>query len=408
MKFGSLFAGIGGFDLGLERAGMECAWQVEIDTQCQRILRRHYPGTAKHLDVRDCGAHNLEKVDVITFGSPCQDFSIAGKRAGIDGERSGLFHEAIRIIGELNPTFAVWENVPGAYSSNAGRDFAAILGAFRECGARDIAWRTLDSQYFGVPQRRRRIFLVADFRSECAGEILFESEGVPGDIKARGKAGADTAGTLAAGAHPSGFNGQDAHQNKLVVIKGAAIGRKPEADPQRGEVREDGLSYTLNTTKVHAVCNALSANGVGTCGADDNQAQARHLVFDWQSGGDVRLNISSEKTSALQASQTKAVHTTGYQGDRIFYNTWGTLSAKSGNNGGGSNGLLHACSGVRRLMPVECERLQGFPDGWTAWGIDGNGERVDISDAQRYRMLGNAVTVNVAQWIGKRIVEYEQ
>ncbi len=175
LRFGSLFAGIGGFDKGLVEAGLCPKWAVEIDPGCQRVLRHHWPDVLLLGDVRECGANNLPPVDVITFGSPCQDLSLAGRRAGLAGARSSLFYESIRIVSELRPALAVWENVPGSLSSNAGRDFAAILCAFQECGASDICWRVLDAQYFGVAQTRRRVFLVADFRGESAAQILLES-----------------------------------------------------------------------------------------------------------------------------------------------------------------------------------------------------------------------------------------
>ena len=163
LTHGELFAGISGFGQGFARVGIKTVWHVEIDDKCRVILGHHYPDTLLLDDVKECGKHNLPPVDVISFGTPCQDLSVAGKRKGLKGERSGLFFEGIRIVDELQPAFAVWENVPGAFSSNSGRDFASVLAAFRECGARDIAWRVLDAQYFGVAQRRRRVFVVADF-----------------------------------------------------------------------------------------------------------------------------------------------------------------------------------------------------------------------------------------------------
>ena len=182
---GSLFAGIGGFDLGFERAGFTTTWACEIDQKAQAVLRLRFPHAKLHDDVCQIGAHNLEPVDVVTFGSPCQDLSVAGKRAGLAGERSGLFHEAVRVIRECRaaygkPDFAIWENVPGAFSSNGGRDFAAVIDALVNIGARDVAWRVLDSRFFGVAQRRRRVFLVADFGGERAEQVLALAEGVRG------------------------------------------------------------------------------------------------------------------------------------------------------------------------------------------------------------------------------------
>lgn len=172
MRFGSLFAGVGGFDIGLEAAGWECGWQVEWDKNCQQTLSHHWPNVPKWLDVSDVNGAELPPVDVITFGSPCQDLSVAGKRAGIqqEGGRSNLFFEATRIIKEMrnatagvSPRWAIWENVPGAFTSGTGDDFEAVLKEMANLGASLLEWATLDAQFFGVPQRRRRVFVLACF-----------------------------------------------------------------------------------------------------------------------------------------------------------------------------------------------------------------------------------------------------
>lgn len=213
LTFGSLFAGIGGFDLGFQKAGMECCWQVEKNPACQRVLRRHWPDVAIFGDVTECGQHDLSPVDVICFGSPCQDISKGGSRKGLYGEKSIIFFEAIRIIQELRPSLAIWENVPTTLSSNNGDDFRAVLQAFRECGACDIGWRVLDAESFGVPQRRRRIFLVADFGGERAGEILFESESGSGCAPASACQGRkDTCGT------GTGVGSSGAAETELTVF----------------------------------------------------------------------------------------------------------------------------------------------------------------------------------------------
>ena len=208
MKLGSLFDGAGGFPFAAQICGIEPVWASEIEPFPVAVTTKRFPNM-KHLgDVTKVNGADIEPVDIITFGSPCQDLSVAGKRAGLDGERSGLFMEAIRIIKEMRdatanefPRFGVWENVPGAFSSAKGEDFRAVLEAF--CQVKDgnasiprppkgkwadageivgdgysVAWRVLDAQFWGVPQRRRRIFLVADFRGERAGEILFKREGL--------------------------------------------------------------------------------------------------------------------------------------------------------------------------------------------------------------------------------------
>jgi DNA (cytosine-5)-methyltransferase 1 len=174
MRFGSLFAGVGGFDIGLEAAGWECGWQVEWDKNCQQTLAYHWPDVPKWWDVSDVNGAELPPVDVITFGSPCQDLSVAGKRAGIqqEGGRSNLFFEATRIIKEMrdatagvSPRWAIWENVPGAFTSGTGDDFEAVLKEMANLGASLVEWATLDAQFFGVPQRRRRVFVIACFNT---------------------------------------------------------------------------------------------------------------------------------------------------------------------------------------------------------------------------------------------------
>ena len=186
LTFVSLFSGVGGFDLGLERAGWRCVAQVEWDKQCQAVLAHRWPDVPRWADVADVSGHELPPADVVAFGSPCQDLSVAGRRAGfVEGGRSNLFFEAVRIIkemrhatGSVQPRFVVWENVVGALSSNQGDDFAAVIDALAEVGAVDIGWRVLDARWFGVPQRRRRVFVVADLAGGCAGAVSTEPEGV--------------------------------------------------------------------------------------------------------------------------------------------------------------------------------------------------------------------------------------
>jgi DNA (cytosine-5)-methyltransferase 1 len=160
LTFGSLFAGIGGIDLGLERAGMTCKWQVEIDPFCQKVLQKHWPNVARYEDVRTVGKHNLEPVDLIAGGFPCQDVSLAGLQAGMEGERSSLWKEYARIIGEIKPRWIVAENVRGLLSSNDGRFFGEVLRDLADRGY-DAEWDCLPASAFGAPHQRERIFIVA-------------------------------------------------------------------------------------------------------------------------------------------------------------------------------------------------------------------------------------------------------
>lgn len=208
IKLGSLFSGSGGFELGGMLAGVVPIWNSEIEPFPIRVTTKRLPSVKHYGDIATLDGHALEPMDIITFGSPCTDMSIAGKREGLEGKQSVLFHQAVRIVKEMReetngkyPRYIVWENVPGAFSSNKGEDFRTVLEEI--CQIRDdevsvagsakwqpagcilgdgysVAWRVLDAQYWGVPQRRKRIYLVADFDGRSAGKILFESEGLSG------------------------------------------------------------------------------------------------------------------------------------------------------------------------------------------------------------------------------------
>jgi DNA (cytosine-5)-methyltransferase 1 len=180
----SLFAGVGGFDLAMQRNGVKVVASVEIDKNCNKVLAQHFPDTKQFNDITEVkgsdliGAGFRPNRGIITGGFPCQDLSVAGKRAGLAGARSGLFWEAARIVEETQSNWFVIENVPGLLTSNSGADFGVVIGTMADLGY-GVAWRVLDAQYFGVPQRRRRVFIVGqrDPNSTSAGEVLFESQG---------------------------------------------------------------------------------------------------------------------------------------------------------------------------------------------------------------------------------------
>lgn len=345
MTFGSLFAGIGGFDLGFERAGMRCAWQVELEPTCRAVLARHFPSAARFDDVRAVGASTLVRVDVICGGFPCQDLSVAGRRAGLVGERSGLFYEMARVAHEVEPAAIVWENVPGLLSSNSGRDFAAVLVELERVGYSG-GWTTVDARYFGLAQRRRRVFGVfarGSLGAEFAAEVLALAPRLLGNPAPGRPEGKDVAGTFAGAARGGGF--------RLDLDGAGAYVPAGVADPVTAN---EGKTYTHegSTFRVRNVVPTLTAKmAKGTGGPAGHETQ----------------------------------------------------------------NLVRSDRGVRRLMPVECERLQGFPDGWTEFGEPGydttlRGRRGSrgipggLSDSIRYRMLGNAVPPPCTAWIGRRLV----
>lgn len=371
MRYLSLFSGVGGFDLGFDRAGMECAGQVEYDEKARTVLARHWPDVKRLNDVKEVKGDEFGAVDVICGGFPCQDVSVAGRREGLAGERSGLWFEFYRIIERVKPRWVVIENVPGLLSSNAGRDFAAILSGLVECGY-GVAWRVLDAQYFGVPQRRRRVFIVGHLGGGRAAEVLFEREGGGGDIAESRSKGAIITQSLTGGASSSSAGNPDdnrAQGNFLVAVPLRAEGH---------DASEDGTGRQ-NLVVAFSAGNSGDSYGIGL---------SENITPPLRAG-----NSGTNQTPTIAITpwdhQTKRIHRTN-----------GVAPTLAGSDGGGGQRFPNFATsyGVRRLTPVECERLQGFPDGHT----DGQ------SDSARYRQMGNAVAVPVAEWIGRRIVEADE
>ena len=225
MRFVSLFAGVGGFDLGFEKAGMTCVGQVEIDKNARKVLEKHWPDVSRHDDVTTAKGWADERglvgnVDVVCGGFPCQDVSVAGKRAGLAGERTGLFWDALSFATHVQAKWIVLENVPGLLSSNQGRDFEVILTALADAGYSHIEWRVLDSQFFGVPQRRRRVFIVASSVKRNGRPIFFESESMRGDSSQSDTAREELAGGTE---DRTGSSGWAADTDRMTFI---SIGEK--------------------------------------------------------------------------------------------------------------------------------------------------------------------------------------
>jgi len=385
IKLGSLFDGIGGFPYAGTFYGIIPVWASEIEPWPIKVTEKHFPGI-KHLgDITQINGGEIEPVDIITFGSPCQDLSIAGKREGLAGERSGLFMEAVRIIREMRratggeyPRFAVWENVPGAFSSNKGQDFRAVLeeignaeipmpksGRWATAGmvrteTADIAWRVLDAQYHGVPQRRRRIFLVADFAGQCASEILFIEEGLRGHFAESGEAREEAAATVGDGVeNASGIIPFDTTQIVMAVgyQESPDIAHCVRSQPSKAD-KPDSTTYVIqNATRVK------SQNGLGI--SQDDVSYTLDSLGNHAVAYPEPANALLGKANLSFRSDTDNIVQQGYA--------------------------------VRRLTPLECLRLQGFPDYWL--DIEG------MSDTQKYRSIGNSVAIPCVSFILRRISE---
>ena len=357
-------------------------------------------------DITRIDGHAIPPVDVVTGGSPCQDLSVAGKRAGLAGERSGLYLEQIRIIKEMRegdrrrgradhlcrPRFMVWENVPGALSSNQGADFGAVLTEavraaepeapavpvpekgwptsgclYGELGRWSLAWRIHDAQFWGVPQRRRRIALVVDFGGLAAPEILFERRGLSGDLDAGETAGKTLAAGTGGGADDTGCLCLNDQGGSVMDVSGEVAGtlRAQEHGHQPVVMRESRFGQF--------------EEGIGTLTSHNGTRRVGTVVV---AGLDCRNGTENPELSA-------------------------TLQAKP--NGGQSLNCIHPVrtgKAVRRLTPLECERLQGFPDGWTDIGpwTDSKGKlHKESSDSARYKALGNSIALPFWKWLCKRI-----
>lgn len=453
-KFISLFAGVGGFDLGMEQAGHECVAQVEWDKNAAGVLKHRWPNVPLFCDVSKVSADDLPDADFITYGFPCQDLSVAGKRKGLDGKRSGLFWEATRIIKQLAERairrggagggrfIAVAENVKGLQSSGDGYDFARCIRELHNIGASEVGWSVLDSQFFGVPQRRKRVFLVADFGGESTSEILAFSEGVSGHPPPSREAGKGTAEDATGGVGEGGdgivgclcardykgLSTDNLHENK-AIIQAQSTGSDPNLMATLCAKDNDKIGSNQWVKEGKAIIEqketyclqgggetSQSGNGLGV---DKDVSFTlngldKHGVVSWN--GDITPKTSEDVSVTLRSQQGGEGVGVAHAAD--LYNFTTNDQTNQTLRGGAAQCKEHYGAvvkenlTVRRLTPIECERLQGFPDNWTSEKmeliLEGNewkatGKVLKQADGPRYKQMGNAVTVNVAEWIGKQI-----
>lgn len=437
---GSLFAGIGGFDVALEEAGISVRWQVEIDRFARKVLEAHFPAARRYGDVREVRGSDLEPVDLISGGTPCQDLSVAGRRAGLGGEQSQLFWEFARIVDEVAPPWILFENVPDLLTSppkQRGEDFSLVLwgltgyhpevpkGGWRRAGfcrgpKRDVAWRVLDAQYFGLAQRRPRLFLVGGpGKGARALEALLEPDCLPGDPPPRREAEEAVAHTLTSGSRSRGRSGTSGRRGEddynLVPEVAGTLG---------GTKRRGGWGWELDSTGafVPEVSPALSASGsrhgynwpgadayvvtqaltqgYGRGGADDTKGQGGFLVAQCHGTNVGPLGTLRSGNGGV----TGGVPFVFPDLRRHDENHRGLARDKPVITTTNVDLLFDGRASVRRLTPVETERLQGFKDGWTDVA---SGPKGYTPDTPRYRTVGNAAPPPVVLWILRRIMAVE-
>ena len=422
MKVLSLFSGVGGFDMGLENAGMKTIYQCEWDKNATAVLEQHWPYVPRWGDITTLtGKEVLDQgipPDVVAWGSPCQDLSVAGRRTGLEGTRSGLFYEGIRIIKELRketnneyPRISIWENVVGALNSNGGADFGVILDEMAEAGALAIEWSVLDAQYFGVPQRRRRCFVIAIFdpvlADRCPNPLLPVAESLPRHLaKSKPKRKSITSETsTSVGKDGAWWDGRD-----IAEALTTTSNEQRMPDKQRFQAIVQGFTPSSFANYTEGV-GTLRSNGGDLGGGSETL-----LAFDTQFGSNA--NVTEGIAPTLKASQQSPsvaypIHpqATSFAGNSRINQDGRGNGLGIGEDGDPSTSVVGGTSpmvaqlaeptmAVRRLTPLECERLMGWPDDHTRYKADGT----EQADSHRYRQCGNGVASPVAQWIAKHIL----
>jgi DNA (cytosine-5)-methyltransferase 1 len=440
-----LFSGIGGFTKGFEEAGytIKNHYFSEIDRHAIACYKHNYPHAEYLGSVVNISGSGI-RPDIITFGSPCQDFSLAGKRAGMDGQRSSLITQAIRIITELQPSVFIWENVKGTFSSNNGADFWAIIAAFANIGGYRLEWQLLNTSWF-LPQNRERIYLVGHFAGlsrpgvfpirENGGVFDKSQESNKGwpqatisTVISAGGLRADgtfiqvpkIAGCLTGGGHSGGLH-SDMTTIKVRQLNNLKNFGGTSTKQQDRVYSPDGLMCCIPSSRAENKLNILIPHIQRTDEAKEIRKQSmkngkdytpfQGKKLEWKEGNTMNtITCATQKGNLIKIkANTKQGYEYASEGDSINFQN---LNSKTRRGRVGKDKAqtldTQANQGVlvqdkiRRLTEIECERLQGFPDDWTKWG-NYEGKTKEIPKTQRYKMCGNAVTVDVVKAIAQRL-----
>lgn len=347
MRYMDLFSGIGGFALGLKQAGIEFEehWFSEIDKNAINIYKKHFLNAKELGDVRAIRDFSGIKADIITFGFPCQDLSVAGKRRGLAGDRSGLFFEAMRIIRELKPQYFIFENVKGLLTNNRGADFVRCLREIADIGLYECEWQLVNTSWV-LPQNRERVYFVGRLGGQSGAKIF--------PLSCRNKEVANELSpsvcTFTATQYVKNKAGNYVMPNRMEQKESVNLFVYPRRNNKGGFKNVSncptitGSSFEYNTS----ICPVLTPER-------ENKRQNGRRVKE---NGEPSFTLTTQDRHGIYDGQA-----------------------------------------IRRLTPLECERLQGFPDGWTEYGADGR----KMSDSARYKALGNAVTVNFPRMIGEKL-----
>ncbi len=362
MKIIDLFSGIGGFSLGFQRAGYQFTehYFSEIDKSAIANYKKNFPNAKYIGDITTLHGGDFTGIDIITFGSPCQDFSLAGRREGLKGNKSSLIKKAISLIAGIRPSVFIWENVKGAFSSNAGADFWAILQAFANIGGYRLEWQLLNTSWL-LPQNRERIYLIGHLAGRSVPRVfpIGENDFVP-TTKSKSQSQTQISGTIKA-------NGNMNQDDTYIIPK--------KAGTLTGGGKSGGLHSDMTVIQINP---STESNG--------RQPYQQNRVYD-ERGVSPALTRNNSDFIIKQRPRGKN------KGADL------TICPTISSNAFQENNLL---GGIRRLTEIECERLQGFPDNWTQYG-NYDGTIKPIAKTQRYKLIGNAVTVDIVELIAKRL-----
>ena len=420
MKYASVCDGIGAVHVAWKPLGWQCAWTSEIEPFPAAVVEHHL-GLKNLGDMTAITEETLDGVaagpiDLLVGGTPCQSFSVAGLRRGLDDPRGNLALRFLQLAGVLRPTWVVWENVPGVLSSAGGRDFGTFLGALGELGF-GVAYRVLDAQWFGVAQRRRRVFVVGHARDwRCAAAVLFERESLCGNPPSRGQARKDVAGSLVArSGRNGGASNADVDAGQLIFggnNQSGPIDVAPSClahGSPHGPQDFASEAFVVSDDPTHAIC----ANEQRTYTNEGNVFQLQNVVaqpiaFTQNQRDEVRelkvVGALSAEPGMKQQTFVAQPAVVSFKESQSGCRTGDVHATIDANKGSRRQEGVLAGMAVRRLTPRECERLQGFPDDYTAITF----KNKPAADGPRYKALGNSMAVPVMRWIGERIALVER
>jgi DNA (cytosine-5)-methyltransferase 1 len=382
MKYGSVCSGIEAASVAWHDLGWEPQWFSEIEQFPSEVLKHRFPDVPNLGDMTQLTQNptfNERSIDLLVGGTPCQSFSVAGLRKGLADPRGNLMLTFLALADAKKPKWIVWENVPGVLSSNGGRDFGTFLGALGELGY-GFAFRTLNAEYFGVPQRRRRVFVVGylgDWR--VAAAVLFERESLQGNTKPSRKKREE----VTADAQRSVGEAGDAQPIAIQDVR-------PIEKAQNGRGwNDDGTSYTVDTKATQGVAQPIAVDFYNQCITGDTFQTVSTRINASTTGGVMEFSAVAQPIAVDVYNQS------------INGQTSATITEAVGGTNTSGPKVMHSMA-IRRLTPKECERLQGFPDDWTKIPYR-NKEADQCPDGPRYKACGNSMAVPVMRWIGQRI-----